>query len=504
MSYTPHEEAIFNKMFDDYVVNDNSRLKQLASAYNSGKIKSDYANFHKPTDNIYESPTGGSTDDRGRPSIQELFFMGSQRIGLGHRICFGTASDAIRNWFKFEDINTKKVVLLPKIDAWIQKTDFKNQCIQWVSDARQYGVGFLVKYWGNNEDMAVAPPKSPPTKFGAISPLYLMPLNTYESNTLDFDEECWEFQGGVFGAKSKLIHRDRIEVLTFERIPGHWRGISQLEPIWLSLVCYYNAIIYSMKAVSKWGGMIPVMKSGHAVPTPKEYAARLEIMTEFVKNNFFILGRDDDLQFPSTNLGQGIAQIIEILKEDISSGTKIPLNQLFGRSVSGGIGGEGALTSERNYMNLLAGVQTSCEDDIWKIISDYWDVSHVHPAWNLALQKTSEQRIREEGMVLQNEIMEENLKMLKHQNKMMKKQEQWLEENMDILSVEEEAEQLENVSDFRDLSDTSNISNNSNKSKSIDYSHLDKIIKLFSAINSNQFTLNFNTHKHYSKEDNHG
>jgi len=66
-----------------------------------------------------------------------------------------------------------------------------------------------------------------------------------------------------------------------------------------------------------------------------------------VANNFFFLGKDDKLEFPTTNIGDGIYNLAELFKEDISAGTRIPLNELFGRTESGGISGTGNLTAER-------------------------------------------------------------------------------------------------------------------------------------------------------------
>jgi len=426
-----------------------AKLKDYADGIRKQSRLNDFQNYYKPTDDIYGSGGSGTGD---RPSFEEMRSVAQRRLGVGWRATKMVAGDVVRNQFKFVDYRDKKVEK-PEIFKWMMKSDFFNQLEDLLYYERTYGVAFLVKYYSSNDDLSTKPPNKPPKKFQALPPVYLSPTNLWDTNMLDYEQEEWEFTGGLLN--SQTIHKDRIYVLTTRPVAGSWRGISVFEPIWLPLMCYFQALIYLTKGIAKWGNAVPILKMGDSEVNKKAFDEWLDLMIEYQANYFYLIGKEDDLQFANAKLGQGMTEYIEFLKEDISSGVGITLNFLFGRSVSGGIGGEGALTSERNYMQTLANVQRSISDDVLAIVRDSrFDVEGLQVSWNLALQKTSEQRLREERLEIQNDIMREQLKQMKEQNRMLKTQRQQLEQNQQLItSMDEQYEQTGEVNVQKALAD---------------------------------------------------
>ena len=254
---------------------------------------------------------------------------------------------------------------------------------------------------------------------------------------LTYDEDVLEFFGGHL--RSTRIHRSRLEVIRGPPQTDSFRGLSVLEPIYLSTICYYNGLIYLTRAMAKNGNMVPVLHSGSVTPTPDEYTNFLQLMTQFVMNGFFFLGANDKLEYPNTNIGTGLYDIMEILKEDISSGSRIPLNKLFGRAESGGIGGEGALTAERTYLNQLANEQTKISDDFLRIFKMAgFDFEGKELGWNLAIQKTTAQQLAEEAQRLNNELLEMQVKQMKQESKMLTMQQELFEKHKDSMNFDQQ------------------------------------------------------------------
>ena len=393
----------------------------------------DFNNFYSATEDI--SNSSGTGAPSSSQNLLELHFLAEKRLGVGNAITQGFAEDSLFNWFNPKKVDTKNThVTVPGFNKWTTDTDFKNQSIIWDKDKRTYGIGLLVKFWTAHDvdsgRISTPAPHTPPRKFQVISPLYIAPTNLYETEGLDYDEDVWQFMGG--NLRISQIHKSRIEVIRGTPQQDTWRGLSVLEPVYLPLICYYNALIYITRGLSKWGNMTPVLKSGSTVPTPDEYNNFLSLMKEFVMNGFFFLGKDDSIEYPNTNIGQGLYQTIELLKEEIAAGSRIPLNQLFGRSESGGVGGEGALTAERKYLNLLANEQLKISDDFLRIFNQAgFDFEGLDLDWNLALEKTRQQQLLEEQMEINNDILKQQLKLMKSQNVMMKSQQQLFEESKD-------------------------------------------------------------------------
>lgn len=407
------------------------------------EYSSDFNNFYNASDDISKSTGTSLRGDVG--SMQELNFLSQKRLGVGYHITEGVSEDSLFNWFQPKKVDTKNNrVKVPGLNKWTVDTNFKNQAIQWNTDRRRFGIGMLCKFWTNNDDMSKPAPRSPPRAFQVISPLYIAPVNLYETRFLTYDEDVWRFQGGHLRVQS--IHKSRIEVIRGTPQADTYRGLSVLEPIYLPLICYYNAIIYVTRGLAKWGNSVPVIHSGSIVPTPEEYTKFLQLMQQFVMNGFFFLGRDDKLEYPTANVGTGLFQTLEIMKEEIASGTRIPLNKLFGRAESGGIGGEGALTAERTYLNILANEQTKISDDLIRIFKMAgFDFDGLELDWNLALQKTREQELVEERMELENSALKVNNKLQSAELKMLNSQQEMFEKFKPQLKPEEQMQHAEQI-----------------------------------------------------------
>jgi len=404
--------------------------------------KSDYTDdmmtWYNATDDI--TKTSGSGQYYSTQNLYELEFLANKRLGVGHAITEGFAKDALYNWFEPKKVDSENTrVKIPGFKKWQKDTDFKNKSILWYTHKRTYGIGLMVKFWTSHDKMETPAPRKPPKDFQVISPTLLSATNTYKTRYLTYDEEMWKFQGG--NLKVRSIHPSRIEVIRGTPQTDNFRGYSVLEPIYLSLICYFNGMINITRGVAKWGSMIPVLKSGTVTPTPTEYTNFLKLMEEFVMNNFMFIGRDDKIEFPTVSNGQGILQAMEFIKEDIASGTRIPLNVLFGRAESGGIGGEGALTAERTYLNQLANGQTNISDDFINIFSDAgFDFEDRDLDWNLAIQKTKEQQLTEERMRLEIDMMRAQNTAMQLENRMMKQQEELYEKYKDQWTPEQQME----------------------------------------------------------------
>ncbi len=129
------------------------------------------------------------------------------------------------------------------------------------------------------------------------------------------------------------------------------------------------------------------------------------------------------MEFIQTQIGKGIGEAMEQYKEDISSAWRIPLNQMFGRSVGGGLQGAGALVSKEDYLQNVSNIEMSISDNLKKIYTDAgFEVEQWDLYWNMAVKKTDEQLLKEEGMTTQNLILKETLKGQKLQNKLLKMQ----------------------------------------------------------------------------------
>jgi len=375
--------------------------------------RKDFQTMYRPSENFF---TGTSTWEGERPSIADLKALATQRLGVISKITRGMAEDALRNDFEFIDIRTKESILKSRIRKWIIDSDLMNAFVDVVEHERTYGTGFLMKYFGDetkeNDKYEKEPPNKPPIKYQAFGPDVLHPKNEWSTKLLDIDREELEFQGGRYQVVK--IHKDRIHVLCTRKLIGTWRGLAIVELMYLSVMMYYHAFIWSGKHLRKWGSIVPTLKMGSQNPNKESFDEYMELMQEFEMNYFYLIGKDDELDFINTQISSGFSEILEMYKEDISSGSGVPLNILFGRAVSGGIGGEGAVESKKDYATTLGNLQRTVKDDLIKIIKDAgFNMDYLDIKFGLASQKTKEQELIEMRMEVEVDLLKEELKQAK-------------------------------------------------------------------------------------------
>jgi len=398
-----------------------SPRRQLVNALKVKSIaKTDFAPYYKPSENFYGSASG---EDQ-RPSLADLAAIGQVRMGCVWMATAEIAGDVVRNWHSFVDPDRPdkpiKDDATKAIFKFVVKTDLKNASHQWVRWERLFGTSFLVKYWTNKDKdtMHEPAPFKPPRKFRAFSPRFMTPINLNSSNELNYQEELWKFSGGIFAKFA--IHQDRVDVLTTRPEEGNWRGLSLCEPVWIPLMGYFNNFIYIVKAYRRWGDQVPVMHSGDTIPDAEEIDDILDLMDQFEANMKWAVGKDDKIEFIQTKIGSGIKESMEMFKEELSCCWRIPLNQMFGRSVGGGLQRAGALVSKEDKLQNDSNIQMSITDNIKKIYTDAgFEVEQWDLLWNMAVKKTDEQLAKEEGMQTQNKILAEQLKSQKLQNKLL-------------------------------------------------------------------------------------
>jgi len=416
------------------------RRKQFPRAYSLDFMSpgSDFANMYTPTDDWWGTPSG----EDNRPSFHDCEALASERVGFGWHLTKLAAGDVVRNGFDFIDYENR-IIKKPHVFKWMIRSDFMNQLETLLRYERTYGVAFLVKYWGKNDKFETKPPKKPPLKFQAFPPTVLTPYNVTETGLLDYDEEVWEFVGGKYN--TTFIHKDRIHVLITRKVPDDWRGLSVFEPIYFSSVAYVNLIINMSKGLAKFGNVIMQYMLPEEFPSIEMYREYAELVEDFKATYTFIVGKDQEVKFQDTKIATGVNEFGEFLKEDICSGTGFPLNELFGRAVSGGIGGQGALTSERGKIQTISNIQHNISDDVWKIIRDCgWRLDDLMVKFRLDLQKTERARLEEESIQWDNKIKEKQWEALALQNVMQAMQFQEQLRTGTMLPFQENERMLEN------------------------------------------------------------
>lgn len=388
------------------------------------RMVQDTVPLYRPSDNIFVSASGISDDSR--PYLDDLWALSNIRIGPAWFVSNIMAADAVRNWHQFVDPDTRKPIKDEHTKAilkWAIKSDLRNQMHQLVRYERAMGTSFLMKYWQKDEKgkRDKEPPSDPPRKFRAFSPRYMTPINLGDTNELNYNEEVWRFSGGVFAEYS--IHRDRVHPLTTRPEEGNWRGLSVHEPVWLSEIGYMQSFIFLVKRFRQFGSVVPIWAAKGFEPIKEVAMKYMDLLDEYTNELKFVMNNEDKLIFQETQIGKGLGEAFEQYKEDMSSAWRVPMNQLFGRSVGGGLEGAGALVSKEDYIQEISNIQMSLTDDTLTIYTDAgWDVEAYDLEWLMAIRKTDEQKLREEGMEWQNKILKENLKGQKLQNKMLQMQ----------------------------------------------------------------------------------
>ena len=428
----PQKKAVREGYIDPKVLDTEQYATELISKMKSyiRNHRRDFKNFYSPSDDAWGESRSG--DDR-RPSFQDLEALANERCGFGFQLTRMLAEDAVRNGFEFVDYEGV-VQKKRNIFKWLIASDFHNQWGNHVTFDRSHGISFLMKYWSRNDKYDKPAPKIPPIKFQSFPPSILTPTNLTDSNLLDYDSDVWEFQGGHL--QTVEIHRSRIHVLCTRPIPYDWRGLSIFEPIYLSASAYLNLIINGTKMLAKYGNVVTAFTMNEENPSLAMYQEYEELINEFKAAYTFILGKGEEINFQDTKIGSGIKEFAEFLKEDISSGSGIPLNQLFGRAVSGGIGGAGALTAERGKIQTISNIQHSISDDVWRVINDCgFNLEGLLVRFRLDLQKTEMAKLEERSLTLENFIKEEQLKMLQLQTMGMAMEMQRQVDNPEIMNL---------------------------------------------------------------------
>lgn len=377
---------------------------------NIKKQTNDFASHYLPTDDIYAS-SGSGTDSHG--GLAQYQWIAERRVGLGPKLTRKPAVDAVQNRFKIFNTETDEEDKFPELFEWIKDTDFYNQLAEALYFERVYGMGLLMKYYSENDKErqdfdSKAPKGKAPVALQALPPTYLAPTDTYRTSYLDTDPQKWDFQGGMYN--SQKIHHSRIEVIMTRRVPDRWRGLSVFEPIWIPLMSYFQAQIYLLRAFTRLGNVIPAYMVDTEDDLEDVYTKYANLFDEMKMNGMFIGRKGDDINMNNTQIGTGLEPLMEMWKEDISAGTSIPVPIIWGRVTAAGMSGAAYLMAERYYWTEISNIQTSITDDCIRIFEDAgFDFTNRRIEWNLAVTKTDQQRLLDEGMEIQNEMMKEQL-----------------------------------------------------------------------------------------------
>lgn len=366
--------------------------------------------YFLPTDDAFAS-SGSGIDFSGSWSQYE--YLAERRIGVGPRITRACAEDAVREGFQFMNVKSREVIERDKVFEWIKNTNFINELATVLYYERVYGVGFLISHYGPNDKkdgiLATEQTKGKkPIGFEAMPPTVMTPVNVHESTKLDKNPQNWDLQGGLFDPTS--VHHTRVRVFMTRPTISRWYGLSIFEPIWDSIIPYYQALIYLLKGFSKWGNMIPKVIIPEEDTVNAVFDKHVDVIEDMKANGTFIFPRGTDFDLVSTQLATGLRDMMEIWIEDMSAGTGVPVPQMMGRVVSSGLSGAGYLVAERNYWNNEKKIQLSITDDVTEILKFAgFKMEEEELVWHLAVTKTDQQRLMDEGMALENEIMKERL-----------------------------------------------------------------------------------------------
>lgn len=437
------------------------RAMGLFDLQDGGGFQSDYANYMKPSDDLYSGTTTGGDYD-GVFTLWDLQYLADRRLGVANNITWGAERNATRNWFQFaepDNLKPFKNETTKDVYKLMVKTDFKRQSYPWGAHERQFGVSYLFLDYGQQGDLSTPAPNKPPVRFEAISPLHLSPTNTFQTRGISWDPEVWEFNNGHLGTingKGVKLHKSRIKVMLTRPNANDWRGLSVMDPCALSMSCYLNAMVFLLRAFAKFGNMAAVWKTASEHPETYEILERMDLLEEFQMNGNFVVGKNDQIEFPNTRIAAGLYEAMEIYKEDIASSVQIPINHLFMRNVGGGLS-DGDLTAERTYLNTLANIQMDRTDDYLDIWHRWYpELEDKTLLWNIAIQRTRAQEINIEQMEIQTKILAEQLKQQRFASKQAKMNQEMMEMQMEILKSgnmmsPEETETVETAETIEDF-----------------------------------------------------
>jgi len=409
----------FKKQQNDFIVNN---LPVYEYKHEHKDFREDFVNYHLPTDDQWGS--GSGEDLSGSWSQYE--YLAEKRIGVGPKVTRFPAEDAVREGFQFIDHKTKKIVPKPEIEQWLDDTDFMNELARVIYFERVYGIGYLLAYYSKNDKekgiMAEEVKEgSVPVAFEAHVPTILTPINVYESDKLDKNPQKWNFMGGMYDPQT--IDHTRIRVFMSRPVFGRWYGLSIFEPIWDSVIPYYQALLFLLRGFVKWGNLIPMVTIPGEDDLEALFDKNVDVIEDMKMNGTFIFPMGSTITFENTKLAAGLRDMMEIWIEDISAGTGIPVPKLMGRVVSAGLSGVGYLVAERDYWTMIKNIQHAFTDDVKAILKHAgFDLEGLDLHWNLTITKTDQQRLMDEGMEIQNQMLEEQLVQTKLQTLLMVEQ----------------------------------------------------------------------------------
>ena len=371
----------------------------------------DFVNYKLPTDDAFES-SGSGEDLSG--SWSQYQYLAEKRIGIGPKITRFPAEDAVREGFKFLNKKTKEVVEKSEIELWMEDTDFLNELAKAIYFERVYGISFLVSYYSKEDKIEgkLGDPykksEGKPIAFEALPPTEVSPVNLWKSERLDHNPQKWDIRGGLFNPQ--LIHHTRIRVFMSRPVVNRWYGLSIFEPMWDAVICYYQALIFTLLGFAKWGNLIPSVTTSSEDSIEEVFDKHIDTLEQMKMNGSFIWPQGTEIKFLETKLGSGLRELMDIWIEDISSGSGIPVPILMGRVVASGLGNNGYAIMERYYWNTVKKIQKTFTDDVRAIlIQAGFNLKDVEIDWNLTITKTDQQRLMDEGLHVENEIMKERL-----------------------------------------------------------------------------------------------
>jgi hypothetical protein len=395
----------------------------------------DFPNFFDPAGDITNS--GGSLSD-DQPGFSQFKWLYEKRLGVCNNIVTKPAEDAVKNKFRLAKFNGEiDETLTDNVMEWLEDPEVKfwDQLTLALTYERAYGIGIIIKYYqdaiDDREKLAEPAPKNElPVTLQAFPPDVMTPLNTERTVYLDSDPRTWDWHGGRIGP-AKIDH-SRVQVIMTRPSTTRWFGQSLFEAIWIPLLLYFEVFVYMLRHFTKWGNIIPKYMVDAEDDLDTIYTSYADLIEEMKMNGSFVGRKGDELDFAPTGTAEGLTELMEILKEEIAARTRIPVIVTFGRTSNAGLGSAGYLLAQMEYWGEVANIQRSISDDVMRMIKAAgFDIKKRRLDWMLSINKTDQQRLIDEGMQIENEIMKERLMQARLQTMMLADQAQNPEKYMD-------------------------------------------------------------------------
>jgi hypothetical protein len=382
----------------------------------------DFAGYFLPSDDVFSTTGSGSDMSWG---FSEFQYLAERRIGLGPRLTWMPAQDAVRNRFKFLKLKGHTVEDREDILDFLEQRNFFEELSLAIYFERVYGVGFLVALYSKNDKDAdlSTEPTGKPVGFKAYSPLYMWPTNYHEFPN---NPEKWKVRGQ--DNNSSIVNEKRVYVFISRPVEYRWWGRSIFEAIWYPLVCYFMAQIFVLRQFSRLGNSSLFVKVAENI----EYDALWEKWGELLQsqrmNGMMVLKQGDDIGVLESKIGTGLKELVDLWLEDISAGSGIPVPLLVGRVVASGLGNNGYAIMERYNWNTISKIQHSFNNEIIRLITQCgFDMKGYRLDWTISIVKTDQQRLQDEAMEKQNQLLDGEIEMQELQKGTMRLQNEALE-----------------------------------------------------------------------------